>query len=194
MIAIMITSLIAVTMGGMVTAVARSVESDRFNRESVVRGQAIDARLGSYITPSLCVLDTTARPESIVIWLEDSRVSDTVHLTEIRWIEREPDTDTVVVHYVSFPESMSQVERDALDVEVPTAGADWWGAMTTMQGLGYTAKVRLCNQVESFTIDHSTVSTQARKVVTARIVFTSDIGGEMLITAASIRQLQEPGS
>lgn len=194
MIAILITSFIAVTMGGMITAVARSIESDRFNRESVVRGQALAARLGSYITPSLCVLDASAKPESIVMWLEDSRASNTVHLTEIRWIERDSATDTVVVHYVAFPESMSQLERDALDVEVPVASADWWAVLTTMQGLGYTEDVRLCDQVTAFTINHSAVSAQARKMVTAQITLAPEIGGDTLITAASIRELQEPSS
>ncbi|GEM_PF-1080502 len=194
MISILITSLIAVTMSGMITAVARSVEADRYSRESIVRGQSLDVRLGSFITPSLCVLDTTAKPESLVIWLEDSRASDTVHLTEIRWIERDAATDTVVAHYVKFPDSMTQVERDALDVEVPVAGADWWGALTTMQSLGYTEKTRLCDKVASFTISHSTGSTQAKRIVTAQIVFTPEVGGETIITASSIRELEEPTS
>ncbi len=194
MISILITSLIAVTMGGMITAVARSVEADRYSRETIVRGQALDVRLGSFITPSLCVLDSTAKPESIVIWLEDSRVSDTVHLTEIRWIEREAGTNTVVAHYVKFPDSMSQVERDTLDVEVPVAGADWWAALATMQALGYTEKTRLCDQVASLTISHSTGSTQSKKIVTAQVVFLPEVGGETIITAASIRQLEEPAS
>lgn len=194
MIAMLITSFIAVAMGGMVTAVASSIEADRFNREAIVRGQALDVRVGSYITPSLYILDSSSRPESIVIWLEDSRPGGTVHLTEVRWIERESDTNTVVLHYVKFPDAMSQVERDALDVEVPVAGADWWAALATMQAFGYTDKQRLCPDVAQFEISHSSATTQAQRIVTATITFTDAVGGETLITAASIRQLQEPTS
>ncbi len=194
MISILITALIAVTMGGMITAVARSVEADRYSRESIVRGQALDVRLGSYIRPALCILDASARPESAVIWLEDSRVSGTVHLTEIRWIERDAATDTVVIHYVSFPDSMTQIERDTLDVEVPVAGADWWAALATMQASGYTAQIRLCDEVAALTISHSTSTSQAKRMITAQVQFTADVGGDSIITAASIRQLQEPSS
>jgi len=193
-IAMLITSLIAMAMGGMINAVASSIEADRHNREAIVRGQAIDVRVGSYITPSLYILDTASRPESIVIWLEDSRPGGTVHLTELRWIERESDTDTVVLHYVKFPDAMTQVERDTLDVEVPVAGADWWAVLATMQVSGYTDTQRLCDVVAQFEITHSTVSTQAKKIVTATITFTQQVGGATLITAASIRQLQEPTS
>ena len=194
MIAMLITSLIAMAMGGMINAVASSVEADRHNRESIVRGQALDVRLGSYITPSLYILDTTAKPESIVIWLEDSRPGGTVNLTELRWIERESATNTVVLYYVKFPDAMTQVERDALDVEVPVAGADWWAALATMQAAGYIDKLRLCDHVALLDISHSTASNQAKKIVTATITFTGEVGGATLITAASIRQLQEPTS
>lgn len=194
MIAMLITSLIAMTMGGMLNAVASSIEADRYNREAIVRGQALDVRLGSYVTPSLYVLDTTARPESIVIWLDDSRPGGAVNLTETRWIERNAATSTVVLHYVKFPDAMTQIERDALDVEIPSAGADWWAALATMQASGYTATLSLCDHVAAFDVRHSTASTQAKKIVTAAITFTSDVGGESVIVAASIRQLQEPSS
>lgn len=194
LLAIMITALIAVAMGMMISAVARTVEADQHGRETIVRSQALNVRLGSYITPSLCVLDASSRPESIVIWLEDSRQSDTVHLTEIRWIERESATGAVVVHYVKFPDGMSQIEKDTLDVEVPVAGADWWAALTTMQALGYTEKTRLCDGVASFEVAHSTTTTQARKIVTATMTLNADLGGETVVLVASIREYKEPTS
>jgi len=194
MLSIMITALIAVTMGMMMSAVARTVEADKHGRETIVRSQALNVRLSSYITPSLCVLDASAQPESIVVWLEDSRVSDTVHLTEIRWIERDTDTAAVVVHYVKFPDGMSQIEKDTLDVEVPLAGADWWGVLATMEVLGYTATTKLCDGVESFNIAHSTATTQSRKIVTCTMTLAPEFGGDTTVLVASVREYKEPAS
>lgn len=194
MLSIMITALIAVTMGMMMSAVARTVEADKHGRETIVRSQALNVRLGSYITPSLCVLNASARPESLVVWLEDSRVSDTVHLTEIRWIERDAGTSSVVVHYVKFPDTMTQIERDTLDVEVPVAGADWWASLAAMQTLGYTATTRLCDGVASLEVAHSTATLQAKKIVTCTMTLEPEFGGEASVLVASIREFKEPTS
>lgn len=194
LLAIMITALIAVTMGMMISAVAKAVETDKHGREMIVRGQALSVRLGSYITPSLWVLDASSRPESVVMWLEDSRVSNTVHLTEVRWIERDAKTDSVLVHYIQFPEGMTQIERDTLDVEVPVAGADWWAALETMAALGYTTTTKLCDGVAALEVSHSAATLQARKVVTFTMTLAEKFGGDTCILVASVREHKEPAS
>lgn len=191
-LALMITGLISAVMGGMVTAVARATELDRHTRETVVRSQAASVRLSSYVTPSRCILAHTS--DSLVIWLDDSRESETVHATEVRWIKHNLTTDTIELHYIKFPESMSQIERDLLDTVLPVATTDWWATLASFESLTYTDMVRLCDGVGTMQVDRDTSSTQAKRLVTFTLTYADALGGEAVVTAAGIRELKEPTS
>ncbi len=192
LLALMVTALISVAMGGMVTAVARATELDQHTRQTTVRSQAAMVRLASYISPARCVL--SSETSRLVIWLDDTRESQTVHATEVRWIDHDPDTGTIELHYVSFPDSLSPVERDLLDVVLPVATTDWWATLQSYDCMSYISTVRLCDGVGDLDIHHLTSTEQAKRLVTFTITFEDAIGGAAVVTAASVQQWEEPTS
>lgn len=189
LLAISITVLVAAATAAMLTSVATSTEYDADVRESIVRTQALDVRLGSYITPSLWVLD--AGTSSMVLWLEDSRESETVHSTEVRWIEYSPDAGEIMVHYVRFPDSMTELEKELADEELP-AGTDFWALLTVKKALGYIDTIRLCDRVSTFTVTHDPLTAQGQRLVTVAFTFDEEIGNQSFIYAASLREAKEP--
>lgn len=190
LLAMMITALIAVAMGGMVTAVARATELDRYTRETTVRSQTAMVRLGSYITPARCILESNT--DSVVIWLDDQRESQTVHATEVRWLKFNAGTGTIELHYVKFPDAMSQADRDLLDVELPVATTDWWATLDSYSTLGYSAFVRLCDGISDFNVYRGTATDQGKRLVTFTFTIEESIGGATVVTAASVQSWEEP--
>lgn len=189
MLAIAITALVAGAMSAMMHAVAQATQSDEQFRQTIVRSQAINVRLSSYITPALKILDSGA--SSLVVWLDDTRAGDTIHSTEVRWIDWDAGTQTVRMRYVSFPPELSQIERDALDAELPLA-SDWWLVLSTLETAGYIATLRLCDEVAAFDVERNDSTAQGARVLTAIVTYTDDVGGQTVVAGASIRDPKEP--
>ncbi len=190
LLALMVTALISAAMGGMVTAVARATELDQHTRETTVRSQAVMVRLASYVTPCRCVLASDST--SLVVWLDDQREGETIQATEVRWIKYDEATGAIELHYIKFPDSMTQVERDLLDVELPFATTDWWATLASYEALTYTAHVRLCDGVANLNIYRATTTDQAKRLVTFTITFDESIGGATVVTASSVQDWKEP--
>lgn len=189
MLAIAITGMVAAASAAMLSAVALSTEWERGRRESVIRAQAINVRLSSYVTPSLYILDSQS--DNFVIWLHDDRESGTVHATEVRWIDLDSQTGTIQVWRVKFPGSWSQIQKDQSDLELPKA-SDWWAVLATYKGLTYTTEIRLCDRVDQFATDRNISTIEGSRLITFTITFAEEFGGQTLVSAASIRQYQEP--
>jgi len=191
LLAISITCLITLGIASMLAAVAQGTEYDKFQRETIVRSQALNVRLGSYVTPSLCILDNTN--ESLVLWLNDNREGETVHATELRWIDYNAATDTVRLHLVDFPEEWSQSERDENDAELEKT-TDWWTVLSDYQTLGYILKNRLSGEVETFLVERNLKSEQGVRVVTFTITYSDQTGAQTVVLEAGVREYKEPVS
>lgn len=101
MIAMAITVLITMGIAAMVGVVHTGVASRHDSRQVMVRAAVAQARLDSYVLPARSVLASDAT--HLVLWLDDSRQSGTVHLSEVRWIDCSPplvpnDVSNIVVH------------------------------------------------------------------------------------------------
>lgn len=189
LLAILITSMITAAVASMTTAVATSTQHERERREATVRAQALAVRLSSYITPSLYVLNTGNT--GFVLWLDDSRESETVHGTEVRWFRLDNATDTVELYYVKFPEGMSQAEKDTYDVELPK-DSNWWKVVQDYAALGFIDTIRLCDGVNRFKIEHDTTTEQGKRMLTIGVDFQCENSVHTAVTAASIREYKEP--
>lgn len=188
LIASTITVFISAAVASMLSAAARGMEYEQITRDAVVRAQALHVRLASYVTPSLNVLD--AGNTSLVLWLDDTREGQTVHLSEIRWIEYDAVAQMIYLHHVQFPEEWTQIEKDAFDVECPSA-TDWWALLLSMQDLGYTRAIKMCDRLLTFKVDHDAVTNP--QLVTFTISFLPDEnGGETFVAGTGIREYLEP--
>ena len=191
LMAIAITSMITAAVGSMISAVARSQEFENDRRESTIRAQALSARLASYIAPALCVLDN--QPKSFVLWFDDSKQSNTVHGTEIRWVNFDSLSGTVELRYVDFPAGWSQLQKDEYDTVFPI-DSDWWAVKQYYEALGFISMIRLSDGVSDFQVGYDPATTKSKKILTFTVTFTGQTTNHDIVSSTSIRDYQEPTS
>jgi len=114
-LAIGITATIGAAIASMMAAVSNGLTSRDDGRRTAVQLATTQVRLAAYIAPSRCVLDKS--DSAITIWFDDNRESNTVHASEIRWLEFDEFNNAFVVKFVDFPEAWSQSMIDAADIE-----------------------------------------------------------------------------
>ncbi len=114
-LAIGITSVIGAAIASMMAAATNSIASKDDGRQSAIRLATTQVRLGAYIAPSRCILDK--RTTQLTLWFDDSTESQTVHATEIRWIQFDEASRQLSVKFVDFPEEWSQSMIDAENIE-----------------------------------------------------------------------------
>jgi type II secretory pathway pseudopilin PulG len=139
-LAIGITSIISAAIASMMAASTNSLTSKNDGRQSSIRLATTQARLSAYIAPSLCILDKG--PSLLTLWLEDSRESNTVHVSEIRWIKFDEELNILTTEFVDFPDTWSQTMLDASDIEC--------NALTDYEGL--LAALRMDDLINSVTL------------------------------------------
>lgn len=191
LMAIAITSMVTAAVASLTAAVARSQEWENDRREATVRAQAMNVRLSGYVTPSRCVLNQ--QTDAFVVWFDDSRESDTVHVSEIRWFDFDDINEVLELSYTKWPEGWSQSEIDEYDVQFPI-GSDWWAVLQTYVGLGFIEKTKISDRVIAFTVSRDAGTEKGKKIMT----FNATIGGDNfdhdVVTSSSIREYQEPES
>ncbi|MHC4080538.1 MAG: PulJ/GspJ family protein [Planctomycetota bacterium] len=121
-LAMAVTALVALAITGMLTSVAMGQRLRRDNRAFVIRTHALKSRLSAYIAP--CRSFLTCNGTDLILWFDDSRESDSVHASEIRWLTFDATEGKLAVHYVSFPEGWTDVAKALEDQEYPY-DADW---------------------------------------------------------------------
>ena len=115
LLAIGITSIIGAAIASMMAAATNSLSANDDGRQSAIRLATTQVRLGAYIAPSFCILDKG--DSFLTLWTEDSRESDTVHASEVRWIQFDREKKELNVLFVDFPDDWSQAMIDAVDIE-----------------------------------------------------------------------------
>lgn len=122
MLALTITAMIAGAIAGMMAAVSSDVGSRRDTRSVMVRANAAQSRLSAYILPARAFLEHST--DHLVIWLNDSRASDSAHASEVRWVMFDSTSGAIDVVYISFPNNWTQSQIDLADTEY-TANSNW---------------------------------------------------------------------
>lgn len=122
LLALSISALVAGSLVAMLDAVAVGTTRRGDIRSTLVVAGGISTRLNAYLTPSNALLDVAE--DGFVLWFNDDRSSDTVHATELRWFEFDPDTGQFFVAWIAFPDTWTKVARDLADAEF-AVGSDW---------------------------------------------------------------------
>lgn len=165
LLAISITAMVGAGIATMMSALGSDAAMQYDIRSILVRSGAAQARLSAYIAPARCVLDVD--DDMLVLWIEDSRQSDTVHASEIRWISHESTTGQVQVDFVTFPSSWSESTIAMADREYASS-TDWKQVLDTYRQRGLLASAPLVDDVES-----AIFTTPGDESMNARIVQTS---------------------
>jgi hypothetical protein len=163
--------------------VTTGVITKRDSRSVLVAANAAQSRLGAYIVPANCVLASSST--SVTLWLNDDKHSESVHATEIRWIRFDPDVDSIVVEFVSFPENWSRTSRDLADTEY-APDADFAAVRSSFATRGMIGSLTLVDRIDSASIGLDAAALSA-KHITFRLGFLTYDGSEELDLSSTIR-------
>jgi prepilin-type N-terminal cleavage/methylation domain-containing protein len=173
LLAISITSVIGAAIASMMAAATTSLTSKSDGRQSAIRLATTQVRLGAYIAPSLCILDKGN--STLTLWTEDSRESDTVHASEIRWIRFDSEEKTLNVQFVDFPEEWSETMIDAADVECNSL-TNYEALFNGLQSDNLITSIALVDAMETCVFWINTTEPIESTRVCIRFSFTSSFG------------------
>jgi hypothetical protein len=139
-LALSITTMVGLAIASMMGVASAGVTTHQDARGLMLRAHLAQTRLLAYVAPSRCLLD--AGDSSLVIWLRDARQGDTVHASEVRWVRLDGSNGRLVVHWVQFPEGMSEVTKGLEDGQLAVA-SDWWAVLQAYEVRGWTASATL---------------------------------------------------
>lgn len=182
LLALGVTAIVAMAIAGMMGAVSSGATARSDFRAVTVLANAASSRLSAYIVPSRCVLDLNG--SDATLWLDDSRESETVHATEIRWLQFDGDAGTFSVHYVDFPDAWSQAACDLEDLEYP-ANTDWDQVLSTYESKGWTSSRILVDELASVSVFGESQTPTSCHMLCFELGFqTQDAVVEMIASAA----------
>ena len=190
LLALSITAMVAAAIAAMLGAVSTGVGTRRDNRTVMVLANAAESRLAAYIAPSRCVLDV-ADP-NVVLWLNDNHESETVHATEIRWLQHDAAAGTISVSYVCFPDGWTQAACDLEDLEY-TSAANWDAVRAHYQVKGWLATLVLVDNLDSVGVTCDQSDQISRHVMYELLFATNSLSSPIAVTG-TIRQHQQPTS
>lgn len=191
LLAMSITAMVGGAIVGMLGAVSSGVSSRRDNRTTMIQAAAARSRLAAYIAPARSVLGSSG--SSVTLWLDDSRESQTVHASEIRWLRFNADQRVFTVSYVRFPDAWSQTTRNLADNEY-ASGSNWDTVLTTFAAQGLLATMTLVDEVESIDVAADAVAPQDTKHLTFELGFATNAGPLPILVSATIGMHQPPRS
>lgn len=149
LLSVAITALIGGGILGMMAAVSNGIMARAETRSVLVRTSAGQARLAAYIAPARCLLE--ARDAALVLWLEDSRESDTVHATEIRWLHYDEPEGALRLSFIEFPTWWSETARLMADAE-HDVGSDWDAVLASYANPGYVTSLVLLDGLSDLSV------------------------------------------
>lgn len=191
LLAVVVTSFVGLALSTAMTATARGITGAGNARSALQRAHAAYVRLRAYTDPGLCLLQHD--PErGFVLWLNDSRPTGTVNLSEMRVFWVRPDEGLIVVERVAFPPEWPEALVETLDTVVPSA-SDFFAVMTDQRALGNTAEDTLVDGVIAADLMHAEADPmQASRF---RVRLTMDAGTQEVqpvLMALGMRSHQAP--
>lgn len=113
-ISVTITSLIALSVAGILHAAGYGTSARRDVRRVAVRAEQVRDRINEALRSARAVL--ASGPGYVVLWTGDTRRNDQVNLSELQLIELPAGSSTLSSYRTRFPAGMSQAAIDAADV------------------------------------------------------------------------------
>ena len=188
-LAIAITAMVGTGIATMMSVLGSDATMQYDLRSVLVRSSTAQSRLSAYIAPARCVLE--AEGPQLVLWFDDSRDSDSVHASEVRWIRLDEDTDRITVEFLAFPETWSQTAVAMTDTE-HASNADWTSIRRSFASKGLLRSAPLADDVTRLRFDtDSTSELESRLVETTFDMLTSTNPVEIRLTE-SIRMHNPP--
>jgi len=191
LLAVVVTSFVGLALSTAMTATARGITGAGSARSALQRAHAAYVRLRAYTDPAHCLLQHD--PErGFVVWLDDSRPTGTVNLSEMRVFWVKPAQGVITVERVAFPPEWPQALVETLDVVVPTA-SDFFTVIADQRALGNTTEETLVDGVQAIELIYG--EADPVDAVRFRARLTMDAGTEdaqPVLMALGMRSHQAP--
>jgi prepilin-type N-terminal cleavage/methylation domain-containing protein len=184
LMALAITGMVAAAISSMWSAISAGERSLRDNRAFTVRTYTAKNRITAYVARSRCVLFVD--PMMLVLWLEDSRESGTVHASELRWFIVDQTRGLLDVYFVKFPGGYDEVHKALRDEEY-AGDADWETALGVYLSAGEVAKITLVDGLVGGTFHIDTPDALDAREVTVDLDFSTESPDQVVsqsVTAA----------
>jgi prepilin-type N-terminal cleavage/methylation domain-containing protein len=189
MLALSITAMVSTAIAGMLNAMTTGVVTRRDSRGVMVRATTAQTRLGAYITPARSVLASNGG--NVVLWYEDSRESDTVHASEVRWIRFDAATQGIDVLYVAFPDAWTDIACDLADKE-HAANSNWDAVLAGYQAMNLVASMRVVDGLSDAAVTLNDVDALEARVVSHDLDFAVQGGSQRVRMASAVMFHQQP--
>ena len=189
LLAMSITAMVGAGIATMMNVLGRDVGLQYEARAVLVRTNSAQARFSAYVAPARCILE--ADEGRLVLWLEDSRESKTVHASEIRWIHHDPATNQVLVDFVAFPDTWSESAKSLADTEYRSTSS-WEDVRSAFANLGLLATAPLMDEVAVLKFSTPDVAGTDPRLVQADLQFVTSDGDVAAQVCDSIRVLRLP--
>ncbi|MEM1424270.1 MAG: hypothetical protein AAGH64_09725, partial [Planctomycetota bacterium] len=189
LVALGVTTITGLGVATVITSVSRGVTDMNATRGAMQRAATSHARLRAYADTALCLLASDTR--GFALWAHDDRSNGAVNVSELRVFWTDPDSDEIVVEFVSFPGAMTEKEQAALDLLV--AGAeDPFVAMTAQRALGFTDEVILADGVSSVAVAHAERDPRDSPRFRVTVGFDGGSDERSLLMAVGLTQHRRP--
>ena len=189
LIALTITSLIALTASGMLFATIRATDDRTDRRHVIVRSAVIGKRITAEVHGALSFL--AASDDEIVIWATDGNANGAVNLDEIVLLERDNATSELRRYAIVWPSGWDQATIDAANT-VYTPAADFSAVAAAAKGTGNFPASVWSTQLTAMGVTLDNVTVQQARLATLRLILSVGDLVENVVVAASIRTPQLP--
>lgn len=183
LLAMSITSIVALAAGGMLTAVTYGSSERTDLRSLVVRQEIISHRLSAAIRASRQVLESDN--EQLVLWVTDANNDQTAQLSEVRWIERNEKYGEINETHLVFPDNYPAEKIAELDKNyVPGSSR----SVQTTSVSSFMQTERWADQIGDWLISPSSSTASQSTLVSYRVTFDfKNKPSETIIGAAALR-------
>ena len=188
-LAISITAMVGAGIATMMAVLGSDASMQYDLRSVLVRSSAAQSRLSAYIAPARCLLEADAG--ALVLWFDDSRESDTIHASELRWITHDPITRRVNVEFVSFPASWSQSARALTDTEYGLS-TNWNVVRNEFDARDLLVSAPLIDDVETIAFQPNDAPLIDAQVVETEIAMATSADSIQVTLTESIRMHHPP--
>jgi len=161
-IALIITSFLTLGIASMLYATNYATSSRHEMRRLVVRQERLKAQFSDAIRNARTILGMDN--DCVVLWQHDNRQNNQVNLSELQMIIFNRESSTLTSHTAKFPDSMTEPEKEAADINYP-ADTDFVAAAKTAVGGSYFPGKAWSKTIEHFSLSLDDPIPQSARLV-----------------------------
>lgn len=183
LLALTITSLVALSTGMMLVGVSYGTTSNAQMREVGVRLKTVTTRLNAALRGSKMILATDS--DYIVLWTSDARADDGPNISELHLIERDPATGELRSYEADFG-SMTEAQIEAIDTLYPLTD-NFRNVATALKAGSMFPGTVWAKHVTAFACTYSGADPQAAPLINYRLTVTLDGLTEQGVESVALR-------